>query len=392
MGGGIGGVASAVALGRAGLDVAVFEQAPELREVGAGLTLWPNAMTALRCLGLDESVWALGRSFGVGRIHDQDGRVLVEGANREALERRFGWPGTVLHRTRLLAALAAPLSPPTIRLGARCVGFDQDDRGVTVHFADGTRERGDLLVGADGLNSAIRTGLLGDGPPRYAGYAAYRGITSFSLEGDVAYETWGRGRRFGFVPGPDGDVFWWAATTVAEGRRPPPGRLKDALLSLFRGWFAPIEKVIERTREESILHNDIYDRLPGRRCVSGRVALVGDAAHPVTPDLGQGACLAIEDAVVLALSLQGSPDPRAGLLAYQARRYRRTRFLTAQSRAMGRLGQVRNPVLCRLRNALVPLVPLPLAMLWLSWQFQFTPGPSGRLPEPPVSCPPVAMD
>ena len=161
VGGGIGGVTAALALRRAGLDVLVCEQAAELREVGAGLTVWPNAMRALRQLGRHEAVWAIGRAFGVGRVYDWRGRVLVEGGRREVLEKRFGWPGTVLHRHQLLAVLAADLPPGALRLGARCTGFRQDRAGVTACFADGSEERGDLLVGADGLNSLTRARLLG---------------------------------------------------------------------------------------------------------------------------------------------------------------------------------------------------------------------------------------
>ncbi len=230
VGAGIGGVAAAVALRRAGLDVTVYEQAPVLREVGAGLTVWPNAMRALERLGLHEAVWALGRAFGVGRIHDWRGRVLVEGARREVLQKRFGWPGLVLHRHQLLAALAAPLPPGAVRLGVRCTGFAQDGAGVTVRFADGAEDRADVLVGADGLNSLTRAALLGPRRPRYAGYAAYRGITRFPLEGDVAYESWGFGQRFGFVPGPGGDVYWWAAVSGPEGQGSSPASYQGEVL------------------------------------------------------------------------------------------------------------------------------------------------------------------
>jgi len=373
VGAGIGGVATAVALRRAGLDVTVYEQAPALREVGAGLTVWPNAMRALQRLGLHEAVWAVGRAFGVGRIHDWRGRVLVEGARREVLQKRFGWPGIVLHRHQLLAALAAPLPPGSVRLGARCTGFEQDGAGVTVRFADGTEERADLLVGADGLSSPTRAALLGPHRPRYAGYAAYRGITRFPLEGDVASEAWGCGQRFGFVPGPGGDVYWWAAVSGPEGEDPPLPSYKREVLGRYRGWFHPVEAVVESTPDGTVLRNDIFDRPPARRWSAGRVTLLGDAAHPVTPDLGQGACLALEDAVVLARCLSAAPDVPAALRAYDAARVGRAAFLARQSRWMVRLGQLRHRGLCRLRNALVRLTPVEASLLWLSWQFRFTP-------------------
>ncbi len=376
VGGGIGGLAAAVALLRAGLDVVVAERASELREVGAGLTVWPNAMKALRALGLDEPVWAVGRPFGVGRVYDERGRVLIEGARREVLEKRFGWPGTVLHRHQLLRILAERLPPGTLRLGVRCTGFRQDAGGVTVTFADGREERGDLLVGADGLHSVVRCGLFGRSRPRYAGYTAYRGINRYPLGGDIAYESWGVGRRFGFVPGPGGDVYWWAALNGRPGLDPSPEKHKSDLLSRFRGWFDPIAALIEATADGTILRNDIFDRPPAPRWSVGRVTLLGDAAHPVTPDLGQGACLAIEDAVVLGHCLAADADVALALRAYERQRLSRARFLTRNSRWMGHLGQIGNEGLARVRNGLVRLAPPWASLLWLSWQFGFDP-PTG---------------
>lgn len=369
VGGGIGGVAAALALVREGVDAIVCERAEELREVGAGLTVWPNAMRALERIGLADLVWSLGRPFGVGRILDSRGRVLVEGARREILERRFGWPGTVLHRHRLLDALAGALPPGVVRLGQRCVGFEQDAAGVTVRFADGLVERADLLVGADGLDSTVRSALLGERKPRYAGYTAYRGITPRGTGGDIAFESWGVGQRFGFVPAVDGGMYWWAALTVPAGLDPPPAEHKAELLRRYRGWFAPIEQVIDDTPDDAILRHDVFDRPTTRGWSRGRVTLLGDAAHPVTPDLGQGACLALEDAVVLAACLRAEPDVAAALETYERRRVPRARFIERHSRMMGTLGQLSRPGPCRLRDALVRWTPEWAALRWLSWQF-----------------------
>jgi 2-polyprenyl-6-methoxyphenol hydroxylase-like FAD-dependent oxidoreductase len=369
VGGGIGGVAAALALVREGVDVLVCEQARELREVGAGLTVWPNAMRALERLGLADRVWSLGRPFGVGRILDSTGRVLVEGARREILERRFGWPGTVLHRHRLLKALAQSLPPGLVRLGGRCVAFEQDALGVTVRFADGAEARADLLVGADGLGSTVRTALLGNQKPRYAGYTAYRGITPGGPGGDITSEAWGVGQRFGFVPAVGGEMYWWAALTAPAGLDPPPADHKAELLRRYRGWFAPIEQVIADTPDDAILRHDVFDRPTTRGWSRGRVTLLGDAAHPVTPDLGQGACLALEDAVVLAGCLRAEPDVATALETYERRRVPRARFIERHSRMMGRLGQLSGPEACRVRNALVRWTPDWAALHWLAWQF-----------------------
>lgn len=372
IGGGIGGVAAGVALARAGFEIAIYEQASALREVGAGLTVWPNAMKALRLLGLDAAVWAIGRPFGVGQVFDPRGRVLVEGARREILEQRFGWPGTVLHRHQLLQLLAQFLPSEAIHLGMRCQTIQQDRAGVTATFTNGHQDRGDVLIGADGLNSTIRAALLGRQRPRYAGYVAYRGINRFPFESDIAYETWGIGQRFGFVPGPGGENYWWAALSGPERSRSEADARKD-LLAIYGDWFDPIPAMIEATLPETILCNAIYDRPPTSRWSVGRATLLGDAAHPLTPDLGQGACLALEDAVDLGKILAEQTDIPEALRIYEARRLPRASFLIRHSRWMGRLGQINQPTLAWLRNTLVGMTPSLASLHWLSWQFAFEP-------------------
>jgi 2-polyprenyl-6-methoxyphenol hydroxylase-like FAD-dependent oxidoreductase len=371
VGGGIGGLTAAIALRHAGLDVVIYERAGQMREVGAGLTMWPNAMKALARLGLAEAIWALGRPFGVGRILSWRGESLVDGAPRAVLEKRFGWPGTVIHRRKLLDALGSFLQPGELHLGARCVGFRQDARGVRVLLPDGRSDDGDLLVGADGLFSVVRSQLLGQRRPRHAGYAAYRGILPFELEQDIAYETWGCGARFGFVPGTDGQTYWWAAVNAPEGKADGPEGRKREVQRIYRGWCAPIEAVIEGTAESAILRHDIYDREGLTRWGHGRVTLLGDAAHPTTPNLGQGACLAMEDAVVLADCLRDNLDVPTALRRYERRRAGRANFLVRQSRWLGRLAHLTDPTLCWLRNQAVKWTPDSAGLTWLAMQFHF---------------------
>lgn len=370
VGGGIGGMAAAVALQQAGLQVVVYERAGEMREVGAGLALWPNALKALDRLGLARAVACLGKPLGIGRILSWRGEPLLEGVAREELERRFGWSGTIVHRARLLEALVSAFDGE-LHLGIPCTGFRQEAEGVTASFAVGREDRGDLLIGADGLHSLVRAQLLGASALRYSGHTAYRAVTPFPLDEEMVGELWGRGSLFGVVPAVEGQIYWWAAIHAPEGAKDAPAGRKQELLTRFQGWHRPVEAVIQATEEAAILRHDLYDREPVQRWSNGRVTLLGDAAHPLVPNLGQGACLAIEDAVVLAKCLAECQNLASALNAYEARRVHRANSMVIQARWLGRLGMLANPAACRLRDALLRRTPARLSMRSMEQWFSF---------------------
>ncbi len=348
IGGGIGGLTAAIALRRAGLDTTVFERAAELREIGAGITLWANAIKALGQLGLAGEIMALGMPELQGSIRSAGGQVLAR-LDNAALREQFGAPSVALHRADLQSTLLGALGREHVQLGRQLVRFEQDVAGVTAHFADGSSARGDALVGADGLHSSVRAQLHGHRPPIYAGYTAWRAVVPFDHARLAAGESWGRGVRFGQVALARGQVYWFAAKNTPPGERSPDGE-KAALLALFRGWHAPIEQLIAAADEAQILRNDIFDRPPLEHWGAGRVTLLGDAAHPMTPNLGQGACQAIEDALVLAKMLRGQLNPLYALREYESRRIGRTAWLVAQSRRVGAVGQWQGPLAVRLRE------------------------------------------
>lgn len=355
IGGGIGGLTAAIALHNAGIEAHVYERAPILREIGAGISLWANAIHALEELGLADAIRARVLSELHGGLRTWRGTVLSAVPPHE-LTNRFAVSIAVMHRADLLAVLASRVSPQQLHLDHECIGFLQDAVGVTARFTNEEVVRGDALIGADGLRSAIRAQLFGGGSPRYAGYTAWRAVARFEHPGIVPCESWGRGRRFGIVPMGDGRV-WYATQNAAEGGRDPVGQAKQNLAQLFRGWHGPIEALIDSTDESAILRNDIYDREPLPRWSENRVTLLGDAAHPMTPNLGQGGCQAIEDAVVLAACLARSDHVDSGLRDYQDRRIPRTSRIVLRSRRMGDMAQWENPLLCFVRNAIVRAVP-----------------------------------
>lgn len=360
-GGGIGGLTAGIALRRAGFEVRVFERAPEIGAVGAGLTIQSNAILALRRIGLDQDVIGSGRNLEIASIRTPDGRALSRGDLAEA-GRAVGAPAVAIHRATLQQLLLDALGADAVETGREVHRYEAGPDGVAVIFDEGGRAEGSLLIGADGIRSAVRAQMLGDGEPLYAGYTCWRGVTreggSTPPEIRETSETWGRGRRFGIVPIEHGRIYWFATLNSPPGGRDEPGRVQSSLEQLFAGWHPPVAQVLASTPEEAILRHDILHRLPTPRWVEGRVALLGDAAHPMTPNLGQGACQAIEDAVILADCLTwNAADPIEALRAYETRRKARVDAVVLTALRLGRLGQIENAAGRWMRDRLVALTP-----------------------------------
>lgn len=359
VGGGIGGLAAAIALQRTGTPVTVLERAPELTEVGAGLGLWPNAVKALDGIGVD--VRPLGVPLSASGVRRPDGAWLQH-QDPDRLERRFGAPFIGVHRADLQQLLAAHVRPGTVTLGAHVTGLEQDRSGVAVQLDDGSEVTGSVVVGADGIRSTVRSRLLADGAPRYLGYTSWRGITRRApeLAGTVAFETWGRGLRFGMMPIAGGRALWFASADAPAG-----GRDDDpvaALLARFGSWHEPIPALVRATPPASIVRSDCTDRRRARRWSVGRATLLGDAAHPMAPDLAQGACQAIEDAAALGAALGQAGATAEALREYEARRRRRAVRIVAASRWAGRSGQLDGRWSGGLRDAIVQATPPAVAL------------------------------
>lgn len=354
IGGGIAGLATAIALRRQGIDAHVYERAAAHREVGAGLSLWRNALIALDALGVGDACRALSAPYAGAALRRWDGRVIVSPAESE-LKRLVGEVGLVLHRATLLQILADALGPEQLHLGHACLGFRDSTDGVIATFENIGDVHADGLVGADGLHSIVRRAILGSEEPVYSGYTAWRGVATFDHAELAVGESWGRGQRFGQVPMAHGEVYWFATQNAPAGVRAHGGE-KGEVLRLFGQWHQPIASLVERTAASAVLRNDIYDRPPARTWSRGRVTLVGDAAHPMTPNLGQGACQALEDAVVIARALHGATGIAAAWQVYERTRRRRTAFVSRASRRIGAMGQMENPLAIAARDTLVGLL------------------------------------
>ena len=346
VGGGIAGLSAAIALRKTGHEVVVLERTPRVDPVGAGITLFANAMKALERLGVGEAVAARGAAATRSAILTWEGRELTR-VPSDLLE------GTIaLHR----ADLQAVLGGGDVRLGVEVAAVEPGEDAVVAKSTDGSEERGDLLVGADGLSSVVRRAIA-DVPVRYAGYTAWRGVSSVPVEAGRLTESWGVGERFGLVDIGRGRTYWFATKNAPEGESHEPGGRKAEIRRRFSGWHEPIAAVVEAADESAILRNDVYYLEPLPRWSDGRVVLVGDAAHATTPGVGQGAAQAIEDAVVLADRLVRRDDLATALADYETIRRPRAEAVLKMSRRVDKAAQLASPLGCRLRNALVRWLP-----------------------------------
>jgi 2-polyprenyl-6-methoxyphenol hydroxylase-like FAD-dependent oxidoreductase len=350
VGAGIGGLATAIALERAGVVPIVVERAPQLHEAGFGLVVSANAVMALRSLGLRDGVAARGTRVRRAEIRNPRGDLLTR-IDYEAL----GWETYGILRTELQQAMLEIAPAGRLRLGTTCIDATEDGQVLL----DGAEPViADIVVGADGIRSAVRRSLFGEEPLRYGGHRAWRAGTRFDdeLVRDRFVEVWGVGGGFGFGPAGPGRVYWYCFETVPEGA-PAPERPRDEFLRRYGAWFDPIPALIESTDPDAIEPTFTYDRPPRRNWGRGRVTLLGDAAHPMKPNIGQGAAQALEDAVVLGSCIAGSDGPEQALRAYEHRRVRRANAVVRASRRAGRAAEVRSPLGARLRDAVMKALP-----------------------------------
>jgi len=371
IGGGIGGVTAAIALKRAGMDVTVFERAEEIREVGSGLPLWTNALRALHTIGLSDELEQLGVQVTSVSVSTWRGDTLTDTKNDKYLK-RLGTITIVVHRAELLALLLKTLGEDRVQLGMNCVGFTQDETGVRARFEGGQELQGDVLIGADGIHSVIRTQLFGLIKPGYVGYTCWRGLAHTTRTGLETW-AWGKGCQFGITPMSQARAYWFVQKYAPEGEKDKPGGKKSEILELFHDWHDPIPAVIEATAETDILRNDIYELKHLRQWSQGCATLLGDAAHAMTPNLGQGACQAIEDAVALGACLNETTDIAAALQLYEKRRVTRANNITRLAHLIGQSVQWENPMLSGARNTIIRNIPVSMAIKRFMWLLDYQP-------------------
>ncbi len=355
VGGGIAGLTAAIALKRVGLKVQIFERATALTQAGTALSLWPNALAALARLDLTSAISKIGVEEPAGTIRDWTGRKIVT-IDQGRLYQHLGTPTLVVHRGDLQKALLQSASDISIMMHATVTSVaSNEDEGV-VTMSDGRAFHARLVLGCDGIGSVART-RIGNPEPRFTGRTSWRAV----LDGpsDLISETCltaGQGKQFIVSHLRGGLVYWAADIALPEGANGAMVDRKKFLLKSFSGWHHPIAELIDRTDEDQLVIADVYDSIPNH-LFRGRIALLGDAAHPMTPDLGQGACQSIEDGVVLAACLAKTSDIDSALADFEKARLRRVRMMVQDSRRLGMIATADSEIASRVRNALVAHMP-----------------------------------
>ncbi|HET6739680.1 MAG TPA: FAD-dependent monooxygenase [Kribbella sp.] len=368
VGAGIGGMAAAAALGRAGWRVRVLESAPEAREIGAGLAVTVNGSRAAEVIGAAERIRRNGYELRSAGTRRWDGKWLLKAPDATGTE-LIG-----IHRRRLHEALAA-VQDADVLTGARVTTVDPGTPGgerarVTWESADGEHSaQADLVIAADGLRSVTRSVLFGNAL-KYSGFSCWRAATPDKTLDNRFAMTWGPNAEFGALRISADEIYWYGYVAMPSGR--PIEDDVRAVRAYFADWAPDVRALIEATDE--VIRHDVWvlDR-PLPRYTSGRVVLIGDAAHPMLPTLGQGANSALEDAVSTGLLIRAGDDLATSLREYEKQRYRRTQKLVNRSEWMARTGSHLGPRGQWLRNTMLRLTPPQAALRNGTRIFQWTP-------------------
>lgn len=360
IGAGIGGLTLAIALHRKGIDAIVYENASEMKFLGAGLALAGNAIQSFKAIGLQDEVLASGKILKKLSIKDHRGRVITT-ADAEYISAKLNIVNNfAVHRADLHEVLLQQLPKEKLVLGKRAIDFQQHNDRVLVNFADGTAIEADYVIASDGIHSIFRKKLVQNSELRYAGYTAWRAVIDQSetaLNLDETLESWGRGKRFGIVPLTNNRIYWFATMNASAKNERLKNYTTQDLAKEFEDFHLPIPQIIEETKNEQLIWSDIIDLEPLKKFAFGRIVLMGDAAHATTPNMGQGACMAIEDAAILAICMNEERQVERAFVNFEKRRISRTTKIVNDSWRLGKVAQLENPVLISLRNAAMKMVP-----------------------------------
>jgi 2-polyprenyl-6-methoxyphenol hydroxylase-like FAD-dependent oxidoreductase len=356
IGAGIAGLTIALALTQKGITTTLFEAAPEIKTAGAGIVLAANAMRVYRLMGIDQAIMALGRQLSGFDILSDKGK-LISAADTSFLH--DGVPDNfTIHRAALHQVLLGQLPSGTVQTGKRLSSFEQQGKQLLLHFEDGSTHTTDYLIAADGIHSPVRRQLLPASAPRYAGYTCWRAVIDApGFAGKGSTETWGTAGRFGIAPLAGDQVYWFACINAPQQDARMRAFTVADLRRTFAAYHSDITGLLDRTPDEALIWGDIMDIAPLPKLAFGNIVLAGDAGHATTPNMGQGACQGIEDAWVLAEELARQADVPKAFAAYEQRRLQRVHYITNNSRLLGHIGQMEQPLLCRLRNTLLRCTP-----------------------------------
>ncbi|HZB13111.1 MAG TPA: FAD-dependent monooxygenase [Chryseolinea sp.] len=364
IGGGIGGLSLAIAMQRKGFHVTVYENTPVIKPLGAGLGLAANAVRAFTEIGISEDVLEAGSVLKKVSIKNQQGKVLAQ-TDSQKISRKYNVVNNfTIHRADLHDVLLRHLSEGSLQLGRGCIDFVQDKSSVKLTFQDGSISEADYVIACDGVHSLFRKKLLPKSKPRYAGYTCWRAVIDnvpAAVDLNETSETWGAGSRFGIAPLNNNRLYWFACVNAPENDQKKRSYGIKELSKHFGEFHSPIPEILEHTNDQQLIWNDIIDIKPLKRFAFERILLMGDAAHATTPNMGQGACMAIEDAAILANTISDSQSVEQAFADFERKRIHRTTTIVNESWQLGRVAQWENRLLISLRNTLLQLTPSSVA-------------------------------
>ncbi len=360
IGGGIAGLSAAIALKNIGIDALVVEAGKSIRPVGAGLSLAANAIEALHHLKISEEVIKKGRELESFTLFDKCGKVIKK-VNTQPIKSKTNVRNFTIHRAKLHEVLLSKISPENILTGKRLVSISETTQGIQINMEDGTTLLTKYLIVAEGIHSPLQNRIASDANVRYSGYTCWRGIVDNSeLKINETSETWGKEGRFGIVPLADNQIYWFACKNSVQQNSNFKNYTLDQLLNNFKDYHHPVVKLIKTTCPGNLIWGDICDIKPLQKTAHGNVLLIGDAAHAATPNIGQGAGMAIEDAVILANSLVKNSRVSEAFKSFEKGRLTRSQKIVNNSWRLGKIAQVENDFLASLRNMAFRLMPQQL--------------------------------
>lgn len=372
IGGGIGGLTTAIALQQRGWNYEIYEAAPEYKAVGAGLLLGANAMKVYQQLGIADALIPQGGRLERLYIKDYKGNILQQ-IDNNLLQQQYGSRSLPIHRATLQAALLGYLDQP-VRTGKKCIGVTETSTGIIARFEDGSEAKGDILIAADGIRSAVREHYIGSQGYRYSGQTCWRTTVNMTLpeaERIVTSEVWGRGKgiRASFMHVGGDQVYFWFTKRLPEGIALSNEEALTLIQRELADFSGHMSQVVARIDASRLIRSDLYDLAPTKKWHKGRVVLLGDAAHATTPNLGQGASQAIEDAYALAESLALHSDHEAAFRHYVTKRMARAHKIVRISWQMALLTNWEGGIAVGLRNFLVRNMPASAAKRQLDFLY-----------------------
>lgn len=357
IGAGIGGLTTGIALRQKGFQVEIFESFSAMKRLGAGIVLANNAMKVYERLGLAEQIYQASNHISKLKLVDENLKALTQ-IHLQSFEKKLGVHYSAIHRGNLQNILLKHFPTKDLHLGKRLKHLIEFDQEIQLHFEDGSSHKTNILIGADGINSIIRKHFFPKSKIRNAGQVCWRGVAKINLPQKFNHEineSWGKGTRFGIVPLADGEVYWFA---LANYKSDFHHEFKDANLeNIFSDYHPLIPKIIRATPPKNIIINEINDLKPLKKWYTNNICLIGDAAHATTPNMGQGACQSIEDALALSICLEKEKDIEAAFALFQKLRLSKANGVTRQSWNIGKMAQLENGIARNIRNLIMRATP-----------------------------------